>query len=132
MEMRRYFITALSLLGLVAATVEPGVAQSFKSSIGWNAGVLYTTSLNDGAAAGEGLVDLKPDMTWTIGAHYDRWIGGGQLGYRVQGGFTNQKLDWIQGPRSIHVYTADVGLMLRPAAPTLAVTCCPSSLGEWV
>ena len=129
MEMRRYFITALSFLGLVAATVEPGVAQSFKSSIGWNAGVLYTTSLNDGAAAGEGLVDLKPDLTWTIGAHYDRWLGGGQVGYRVQGGFANQQLDWIQGPRSIHVYTADAGLMLRPAAPTPGRTLLPFITG---
>jgi hypothetical protein len=129
MEMRRYFITALFLLGLVATTADPGVAQSYKSSIGWNAGVLYSTSLNDGAAGGEGHVDLKPEMTWNVGAHYDHWIGGGQLGFRAQAAFARHELDWIQGPRGIYTYTGDIGVMLRPVAQTPDRTVLPFLTG---
>jgi hypothetical protein len=127
--MRRNVITALSLLGLVTATATPGMAQSFKSSIGWNAGVLFSTSLNDGAASGEGLVDLKPDLTWMVGLHYDQWYGSGQLGFRVQGAFARQDLDWVQGPRGIYTYAADVGVMLRPAAPIPGRTVLPFVTG---
>jgi len=127
--MRRYLITALSLLGLVAAAATPVMAQSYKSSVGWNAGVLYSTSLNDGATGGEGLVDLKPELTWMAGAHYDRWMGGGQLGYRLQLGFAKQEIEWIQGRRGIYVYRGDFGVMLRPAAPTPERTLLPFVTG---
>ena len=127
--MRRHLITALSLVGIFAATTAPATAQSFKSSIGWNAGALFATSLNDGASGGEGLVDLKPDVTWAAGVHYDHWTGAGHIGFRVQGGLARQELDWIQGPRGIYVYTADLDLMLRPAAPTPGRTLLPFLAG---
>lgn len=116
----RRFITAASVVAvLTAASVLPAQAQDYRSSVGWNAGAIMTTSLNDGAVGAEGLVDLKPDLTWALGAHWDRWVGGsGQVGFRVQGGLSRQVLPWTQGDRTIQVIAADVGLLLRPVAPT--------------
>ena len=51
------------------------------------------------------------------------------MGYRVQGGFAKQDLDWVQGTRGIYTYTADLGLMLRPAAPTPGRTLLPFVTG---
>lgn len=115
----RRFITAASVVAvLTAAFVVPARAQDYRSSVGWNVGAIMTTSLNNGATGAEGSVDLKPDLTWALGAHWDRWIGGsGQVGFRVQGGLARHSLAWTQGDRTIQVFTADVGLLLRPVAP---------------
>ncbi len=114
--MRRYLIAALLLASLGLATASPATAQGYTSSAGWSAGVFVNTALNDGAATGDGLVELKPDPTWMVGAHYDRWFGAGNVGVRVRGGFTKPVLPWVQGDRSIRVYMGDIGLMLRPIA----------------
>jgi hypothetical protein len=115
--MRRYLIAALTLTSLGIASASPALAQGYNSSAGWNAGLFINTGLNDGAAAGEGLVELKPDATWIVSAHYDRWFGGGNVGIRARGGFSKPTLPWVQGDREIRVYMADIGLLLRPIVP---------------
>lgn len=116
--MRRYLIASATLLGLVLTTGLPVSAQTHKSAVGWMAGVISTSSLNNGASGSGDLVDLKPDLTWTLGAHYDRWLGNGHVGFRVEGAFARQTLPWTQGDRSIYLYMGDVDVLLRPMAPT--------------
>ncbi len=116
-EMRRYLITALTVTILLAISTTAGQAQAYQSSAGWNAGVLFSTGLNDGAATGQGSVELKPDPTWLASLHYDRWFGGGNVGIRARGGFSMPTLPWTQGDREIQVYMADIGLLLRPIVP---------------
>jgi hypothetical protein len=114
--MRRHILAAVALAVLVWAT--PAASQDYKSSVGWSGGVLYTTSLNDGASGGESFVDLKPDLTWVVGAHYDYWIRNGRVGVQGHGGVGRQVLPWNQGDRSIYEYMGDLSLILRPVAPT--------------
>jgi hypothetical protein len=131
--MRRLLLSALALVGVLAATVAPGTAQDYRSSVGWNAGVMLTTSLNEGVAGGGNVVDLKPDLTWSAGGHYDKWFGRGQVGGRVALGVARNILPWTQGDRSVYSYRADAGLMLRPTAPDPARTVIPFlSLGAGV
>ncbi len=115
-DMRRYLNTALfmAMLGLTWAT--PAVAQGYRSAIGWNGGVLFPTSLNDGGGGGS-VVDLKPDMTWIVSGHYDHWLSGGRLGGRARVGYSKPVVPWVQGDRAIRVFLLDLGLLLRPVAP---------------
>lgn len=123
--MRRYLIAASVLAVFVSVSTSPAWAQDYRSSIGWNAGAIMTTSLNDGAAATGTLVALEPDLTWTVGAHWDRWLGNGQVGVRVQGGLARPVLPWTQGDRTIQVAMGDVGLLLRPVSPSPQRTVLP-------
>jgi hypothetical protein len=116
-EMRRYLIAALTVATIGLASTSPVLAQGYKTAVGWSGGVLYTTSLNSGATGGAELVDLRPDPIWTVGAHYDHWIGGGNIGVRAQAGFSKPTLPWVQGDREIRVYMANLDLLLRPVAP---------------
>lgn len=122
--MRRMILSTLGLVGVLTATVSPGMAQDYRSSVGWDGGVMLTTSLNNGAG-GTNVVDLKPDLTWSAGAHYDKWFGGGQVGGSVSLGVARNVLQWTQGDRSVYSYRGDVSLMLRPASPDLARTVIP-------
>jgi len=115
--MRRYLIVVFTLLGLMLVPASPVLAQAYQSSVGWTAGVVSTSSLNDGASGAGEALDMKPDLTWTAGGHYDRWLGTGHLGFRIQGGVARHSLPWTQGDRTVFMYTGDVSLMLRPAAP---------------
>jgi len=115
--MRRYLIAALTLTTLGLALASPALAQGYKTSIGWSGGVLINTSLNDGAAGSGEVLELKPDATWVMNAHYDHWVGGGNIGIRAQAGVSMPILPWVQGDREIRVYMADLGLLLRPVAP---------------
>jgi len=121
--MRRYLSAASVLAVLLAAGISPARAQDYQSSVGWNGGVIMTTSLNDGAASAE--VELKPDLTWVLGAHWDRWVANGQVGFRVQGGMARPVLPWTQGDRKIQLLMADLGLLLRPVAPSPYSTVLP-------
>ena len=113
--MRRILSGGLALGAFLAFSGTPVKAQDYQWSAGWSAGVLKTTSLNDGASGG---VDLAPGATWSIGLHVDRWVGSGRLGVRFQTSVSDQDVDWTQGTRSISMYGADVGVMLRPMAPS--------------
>ncbi|MBT8395376.1 MAG: hypothetical protein HKO65_12190 [Gemmatimonadetes bacterium] len=115
--MRRYLISAVTITCIWIASASPALAQGYDSSAGWNAGVLINTGLNDGAATGDSSVELKPDMTWLVSIHYDRWFGTGNVGFRARGGFSRPTLPWVQGDREIRVLMGDIGLMLRPIAP---------------
>jgi hypothetical protein len=75
------------------------------------------TGLNGGATGSGEVLELKPDPTWVISAHYDHWLGNGNIGIRARAGFSRPILPWVQGDREIRVYTADLGLLLRPVAP---------------
>jgi hypothetical protein len=115
-DMQRYLIAALLLTALSLTTAPPATAQSYRSAAGWGAGVFLPTSLNDGAV-GANLLDMKPDMTWTANIHYDRWLGGGNIGIRGRAGFSKPILPWVQGDREIAVNMVDLGVLLRPIAP---------------
>jgi hypothetical protein len=115
--MRRYLIALLTVTSLGLASASPALAQAYKASAGWNGGVVFPTSLNNGASGSGEILDLKPDPTWTVGLHYDHWLGGGNIGIRAEGGFFRPILPWVQGDRKIRVYTADLDLLLRPLAP---------------
>ena len=115
--MRRFLIAALTVTSLWVASASTALAQGYSSSAGWSAGVLLNTGLNDGAAVGDGLVELKPDITWIASVHYDRWFGSGNVGVRARGGFSRPVLPWVQGDRNIKVYMGDIGLLLRPIVP---------------
>ena len=115
--MRRYLIAAATVVSLGLASASPALGQAYKSAAGWNAGVLFNTSLNDGAGEGEGFVDLKPDMTWVVSIHYDHWLGNGNVGIRARGGMSRPVLPWVQGDREIRVLMADLGILLRPVRP---------------
>ncbi len=131
--MRRMLLSTLGLVGILAAMVSPGMAQDYRSSVGWNAGVMLTTSLNNGADGGTDVVDLKPDLTWSLGGHYDKWFGGGQVGGRVSVGVARNVLQWTQGDRSVYSYRGDASLMLRPTSPDPSRTTIPFlSLGAGV
>lgn len=115
--MRRILSSGLALGALLAFSGSPVMAQDYQWSAGWSAGVLKTTSLNSGASGGES-VDLEPGATWSVGFHIDRWMGSGRLGLRFRTSVSDQNVDWSQGVRSISIYGGDVGLMLRPVAPS--------------
>jgi hypothetical protein len=104
-------------------------AQEYRSSIGWNAGVLLMTSVNDGASSGGESVDLKPDMTWSIGAHYDQWLWNGQVGVRGYGAIARPTIQWANGDREIYVYSVDLGLILRPIPPNPRLAVSPFVTG---
>ncbi|MGD2120492.1 MAG: hypothetical protein PVJ76_02050 [Gemmatimonadota bacterium] len=113
-DMRRYLITALGLVTLLVLSTPSAQGQAYKSAAGWNAGVLFSTGLNDGADTS---VELKPDPTWIASVHYDRWFGSGNIGFRARGGFSMPTIPWEQGDREIRVYMADIGVLLRPIVP---------------
>lgn len=115
--MKRFLAAAFILMGFLAVTASGAVAQDYRSSIGWNAGVMLTTSLNDGASDAGGGVELKPDPTWSVGGHFDRWFGPGLLGGRLSAGLARNVLPWTQGDRSVYSYRADASLMLRLGGP---------------
>ena len=115
-EMRRMFSRALILGAVAALPATPTLAQDYSWSAGWNAGVLYGTSLNSGS--GEFDVDLAPEATWSVGLHVDRWAANGRVGLRLHGALSEHSVSWTQGDRGISVYGLDVSLLLRPVAPT--------------
>ena len=109
--MRRILIAGLTLLGVLLLSASQVQAQAYKYSVGWTAGAVSTSSLNDGAGGG---LSMEPDLTWTAGAHVDYWVWD-HLGLRGQGGVTPHTLPWNQGDRKIYAYYADLAVMLRPA-----------------
>lgn len=123
--MKRILIATLAMLGLNAAGASSLAAQDYRSSVGWNAGAMLTTSLNDGASDGENVVDLKPDVTWSLGGHFDRWFGSGLLGARASVGFSRHIVPWTQGDRSVYSYRGDLSLLLRLIRPNPSNTMIP-------
>lgn len=115
--MRRFLTAVLMLTPVVLVQTAPASAQGYKASVGWSGGALFPTSLNNGAVGSGDLLELKPDPTWIMSIHYDRWVGGGNVGVRARGGFSMPTLPWVQGDREIRVYMADLGVLLRPVAP---------------
>ena len=116
-DMRRFLTAALLVTTLGLGWAPSLLAQGYKSAVGWSGGVFLPTSLNDGAM-GADFVDLKPDLTWMIGGHFDRWLGSGNLGIRARVAFTKPSIPWAQGYREIRTYLMDMGLLLRPLAAT--------------
>lgn len=115
--MKGYGLAALVIIGFALASPPKLEAQDYRMSVGWNAGVLLTTSLNDGASGtGEG-VDLKPDATWSLGGHFDKWFGSGLLGGRASAGLARSVIPWTQGDRSVYSYRGELSLMLRLMRP---------------
>lgn len=115
-EMRRKLIIAIAAVAVGLFWSPSAGAQTYGSSAGWSGGVLLNTALNDGA--NPEAVELKPDPTWLVSAHYDQWFGRGNLGVRARGGFSMPKLTWVQGERELRVLMADVGILFRPIAQT--------------
>lgn len=126
--MRRYLIAATTIVSSALLFVSPAIGQTYGSAAGWGGGVLINTGLNKGAASGD-LVELKPDLTWLVSAHYDRWFGTGNVGVRARAGLSKPVLPWVQGDRAIRLLMADVGLLLRPVAPSAGKTVLPFLAG---
>ena len=122
--MQRTFLIAILLVAGFLLSTSPAAAQAYGSSAGWSAGVLLNTGLNDGVGNPEA-VEMKPDPTWLVSVHYDRWFGNGQVGLRGRGGLSMPTLPWTQGDRELRVLMADLGLLLRPVAPTADKTVLP-------
>jgi hypothetical protein len=101
-------------VGALAVTPSAGRAQDYQTSIGWHGGVMITTSLNGGPSDA---VDMKPDPTWFVGGHYDRWLRDGRVGARLSAGVTRHTLPWTQGDRTIFGYLGDASLLLRFMPP---------------
>jgi len=106
---------SLTAAVLVGGLATPADGQSYRGAAGWGVGALYSTSLNDGANAD---LDLEPEIAPMLSLHVDHWWGSGRTGVRFQLGTSQPELDWIQGPRDIAVYTADVNLMVRLLEPS--------------
>lgn len=92
-----------------------GAAQDYRSSVGWNAGAVWTSSLNAGAQDGR---KLEPGAGWVLGLQGDHWFWGGSFGVRLGGGYTHHYgLEWTDGRQRIGNWTAEANLLARFFAP---------------
>ncbi len=123
--MRRNFLAALALTFSAFAFASPALGQGYKSAAGFSGGVFFPTALNDGAVGAGELVEMKPDPTLTMNAHYDYWLGSGHLGLRGTAGLSRAILPWTQGDRKIRVFAMDLGFLLRPIASAPGKTVLP-------
>jgi hypothetical protein len=115
---------------LALAALLPGLfgarqaaAQDYRSSVGWNAGALWVSSLNAGAAlaaeeGGEARArQAEPGLGWVTGIQFDHWLWNGVLGVRVGGGYARHGLGWSNGAREIGTWTGEAGILARIFVP---------------
>ncbi len=108
---------------LVPIVTRPAVAQDYRSSVGWNAGAFWVSSLNAGAAGpagegnGEGARSAEPGLGWTTGLQLDHWLWNGVVGLRAGGGYARHALGWSNGTREIGTWTGEAGILARFFVP---------------
>lgn len=87
-------------------------AQEYQTSLGWNFGAHYGTSLTSGT---EGTVDIEPELAVpSVAMHADHWLGEGRLGIGVQVTGVRSELRWQDRNRKVWSYTGNVSVMLHP------------------
>jgi hypothetical protein len=113
----------LALLLLSAAGVRTAAAQDYRSSVGWNAGALWVSSLNAGATRSSvdgGQLDTRkaaPGIGWTTGVQLDHWLWSGVLGLRAGGIYGRHSLGWSNGTREIGSWAGEAAVLVRIFVP---------------
>lgn len=113
----------LVVLLLAAVAPEKAAAQDYRSSVGWNAGALWVSSLNAGATLGAGEGGLsparqaEPGIGWMTGIQFDHWLWDGTFGIRLGGGYARHNLGWSNGEREIGTWTGEAGVLARISRP---------------
>jgi hypothetical protein len=112
---------AFAAATLALALASPAAAQDYRSSVGWNAGAVWTSRLNAGAEVDgfEGEARrLEPGTGWVFGVQGDHWLWGGILGVRVGGGYTRHySLRWNDRTRQIGNWQGEASLVTRFLVP---------------
>jgi hypothetical protein len=108
--------TTLLLAIAVVGASSPVAAQDYEWAAGYNVGGVWFSALNDGGGGG---TELGLDAGWIVGLQFERWLGSGRLGMRVNGAITERPLTLPGQNRDIGVWVADADFMLRlmPADP---------------
>lgn len=118
--MRSKRLNFFVVLFLATSAPELALAQDYRSSVGWNAGALWVSSLNAGATGGEGQTYVRqaaPGLGWMTGIQFDHWLWNGGLGIRLGGGYSRHALGWSNGEREIGTWTGEAGVLARIFAP---------------
>jgi hypothetical protein len=110
---------SLILAVLLAAGGTDLAAQDYRFGAAYYAGGVYFTPLNPSAGSFEGASahDIKLDPGWLVGLQFEQWFGGGRIGARLNGAFTERPIDLPGDNRQIGVWLADADLMLRIISP---------------
>jgi hypothetical protein len=103
----------LMVVALLAAA-SPAAAQDYEWAAGYNAGGVWFSAMNEGAGTGS---ELALDPGWIMGLQFERWLGSGRLGVRVNGALTERPLPLQGSTPDIGVWMADVDLLLRLLSP---------------
>lgn len=100
----------------VVAATGRAAAQDHRYAAGWNVGGSYFTAMN---AGGEATTDIALDPGWFAGLQFEKWVGGGRVGWRLNGGLTRRPLPMAGGNRVVGLWLASFDLMARmlPASP---------------
>lgn len=112
-----------AILLLALAAPRPVAGQDYRSSVGWNAGALWVTALNAGAArstpeGGEpSALEVAPGPGWTTGIQFDHWLWNGVFGVRAGGAYARHDLDWSNGTRAIGSWIGEADLLVRIFVP---------------
>ena len=117
--MRHSSFAIMALLAVIAvAPVSPAPAQSYTSGLGLTLGGSVHSNLTPGLTS-----ETRFQSGWIVGLQYERWIGTGRTGVRLNTLFTQRLLDTSPGG-DYNVVMADVGLMVRmlPPRPSRVVT----------
>lgn len=98
---------------LVVLLAGSASAQEHSGAVGYGAGGVWFSPFNRGA--GGSTLDLGPG--WVLSGHLDQWLGGGRLGGRLGGTYSQRPLDGAGERRDINVWTATASAMLRVLPP---------------
>lgn len=114
---RRGLAAIATAAALAAVAAAPARAQDYEWAAGYNAGGVMFTPLNSNSGS---TADIELATGWILGLQFERWLGSGRLGLRVNGALTERELT-IPGTSSpdIGVWMADADFLLRllPATP---------------
>ena len=107
----RSFAVMVLLATVAVAPASPAPAQSHTSALGLTVGGSVHSNLTPGLTS-----ETRFQSGWIVGLQYERWIGTGRTGVRVNTLFTQRLLDTSPGG-DYNVVMADVGLMVRMLPP---------------
>lgn len=97
------------LIGALGASA-PAAAQDYGWAAGYNAGGVLFTPLNENG----GGFEIKPATGWIVGLQFERWLGSGRIGLRVNGAITERPLELPAGvDPDIAIWMADADVLLR-------------------
>lgn len=106
--MRYHSSVIIALLAIIAVgPLSPAPAQSYTSALGLTFGGSVHSDLTPGLSS-----ETRFESGWIFGLQYERWLGTGRTGVRVNTLFTQRLLDTSPGG-DYNVFMGDVGLMVR-------------------